>query len=113
MPGAPAGFGCYASPMAYKDLCPAFEAAMELVARRWTPLIVQQLDGAPRRYSELAAAIPALSERVLSERLKGLEAAGVVRREVVPDTPPRVLYGLTPKGKALASALGPLGAWAE
>ena len=94
------------------DICPRFEAAAELLGKRWTGLLVQQLLAGPRRFSELASAIR-VSERVLSERLKELEDSGVVVRKVHPEPPVRVEYRLTPKGEALSVVVEAIGAWAN
>ena len=94
-------------------LCARFHHAVELIGRRWTGAVIQLLFGGRRRYAELRDAIPDISDRMLSERLRELEAEGIVARIVVPDTPVRVEYELTPKGRALESALGEIGRWAQ
>ncbi|MFS0782611.1 winged helix-turn-helix transcriptional regulator [Bacillus sp. 1P06AnD] len=82
-------------------LCPRFEKAMSIISQRWTGLIVYQLlNGGPQRFSEIEAGIT-ISGRVLSDRLKDLEQAGIVKREVYPETPVRIEYSLTDKGRAL------------
>jgi DNA-binding HxlR family transcriptional regulator len=65
------------------------------------------------RYSDLKAAVPEISDRMLSERLKELEAEGIVTRIVTPDTPVRVEYELTAKGRALEEPIRALGDWAS
>lgn len=65
------------------------------------------------RFSEITAAVPHLSDRLLSERLKELEAEGIVRRIVYPETPVRIEYLLTDKGAALAEAVEALSKWAD
>ena len=95
--------------------CPRYHEAVELIGRRWTGAIVAvllQADG-PLRFSEIAAAVPQLSDRLLSERVKELEARGVVERTVVPGPPVRVEYALTVMGRNLAPALDELAAWAR
>ena len=67
----------------------------------------------PLRFSELARAIPQISDRALSQRLKELEAEGILERQVLPETPVRIEYHLTPKGEALASVVAATSAWAE
>ena len=82
--------------------CPLYHEAVELIGRRWTGAIVAVLlDHGPLRFSEIAQAVPELSDRLLSERIKELEARGVVARTVEPGPPVRVEYALTAKGKAL------------
>lgn len=92
--------------------CPIFHRAVELIGRRWTGAIVRALLSGVVHFSELARVIPDLSDRMLSERLKELEAEGVVARRVVPSTPVRVEYHLTEKGRALAPVLDAIGQWA-
>jgi DNA-binding HxlR family transcriptional regulator len=98
------------SPLA---LCGRFHAAVELIGRRWSGAVIHLLLMAPSRYAELRAAIPEITDRMLSERLRELEEEGIVARTVIPETPVRVEYSLTPKGRALGPALGALGQWAE
>ena len=93
--------------------CPVFHRAVELIGRRWTGAIVRALLSGIAHFGELAAAIPDLSDRMLSERLKELEAEGIVARTVIPLTPVRVEYRLTAKGRALAPVLDAIGQWAE
>ena len=95
------------------QLCAKFHSAVELIGRRWSGAIIQVLLGGRRRYGDLRAAIPEITDRMLSERLKELEEAGIVDRRVVPETPVRVEYELTEKGRALEDALTAIGKWAE
>jgi DNA-binding HxlR family transcriptional regulator len=92
--------------------CPYFHRAVELIGRRWTGAIVRALLCGVGRFGELAEAIPDLSDRMLSERLKELEAEGIVERVVTPTTPVRVEYCLTDKGRALGPILAAIGHWA-
>ena len=92
--------------------CPTFHRAVELIGRRWTGAIVRALLCDIVRFGELTEAIPDLSDRMLSERLKELEAEGIVARVVIPSTPVRVEYRLTEKGRALAPVLAAIGHWA-
>ncbi|MCX6020401.1 MAG: helix-turn-helix domain-containing protein, partial [Chloroflexi bacterium] len=78
-------------------MCPKYQMAADLLARRWTMLIIRTLLGQPLRFTELRTGVPGLSDRLLSERLKELEAENIVRREVFPETPVRILYSLTEK----------------
>src|SRR3954468_3074737 len=93
--------------------CPRYHYAVELIGRRWTGAIVRMLLGEPRRFAELAASIPDLSDRMLSERLRELEQEGIVSRTVVPEIPVRVEYALTPMGRGLETSIRVLGEWAE
>ncbi len=92
--------------------CPVFQAAVELVGRRWTGVIVRLLLGGPMRFSELLAQVPGLSDRLLSERLRELEHEGVVVRTVYPEVPVRVEYALTEKGRELEAIVRALDEWA-
>jgi DNA-binding HxlR family transcriptional regulator len=94
-------------------LCNAYHQAVELIGRRWTGLILQVLLGGTRRFSDISAAIPGLTDRMLSERLKELEAQRIVTRTVIPETPVRVEYQLTERGRALGPVLEAIGAWAQ
>jgi len=94
-------------------LCTRFHRAIELIGRRWTGAIVFVLLRSRCRYATLRDAIPDITDRMLSERLQELEQEGIVERTVVPETPVRVEYGLTKKGRALASAIDAMAAWAE
>lgn len=102
--GAPPALGC----------CPLYHAAIELVGKRWSGAILRVLmHRSPLRFSELAQAVPQLSDRLLSERVKELEARGVVTRTVVAAAPARVEYELSPMGRDLEPALAALEAWAQ
>src|SRR4051812_6572313 len=94
-------------------LCARFHKAIELVGRRWSGAVIQMLFRKPARFAELRDCIPDITDRMLSERLQELEEEGLVLRTVIPDTPVRVEYQLTPKGRALEPALGAIGKWAE
>ena len=94
--------------------CPYYHEAVELIGRRWTGAIVAVLmDGGPLRFSEISHAVPELSDRLLSERMKELEARGVVSRHVDPGPPVKVLYELTAMGRSLEPALQELKSWAR
>ena len=99
--------------MASPGLCARFHKAVELIGRRWSGAIIQILLQRPSRYAELRTAIPDITDRMLSERLRELEDEAIVARTVVPETPVRVEYSLTAKGRALAPALDAIGHWAE
>ena len=94
-------------------LCLRFHKAIELIGSRWTGPIVQLLMDGPSRFAELRAAIPNISDRMLSERLHELESEGIVVRSVIPDSPVRVEYALSQKGKELQGSLEAVGRWAE
>jgi len=99
--------------MAWDQMCPRYEAAVELMGKKWTGLILRILMGGPRRFSEFRAQAPDLSDRLLSERLKELEDAGIVSR-VVHDTKPVLIeYTLTEKGQALEPVVTAIQKWAD
>ena len=93
------------------EVCPRYHLAVELIGRRWTGAIIQRLLSGHARYNELRATIPDISDRMLSERLRELEVAGIVVRTVIPDIPVRVEYELTAKGRALQDALDAIAKW--
>ena len=94
--------------------CPRYHQAVELVGKRWTGAILYVLmRGGPMRFTEIAQAVPDLSDRLLSERMKELEANGIVRRHVHEGAPVKVSYELTDRGRELAPALQELKAWAD
>lgn len=94
-------------------VCAHFQQAADLVAKRWNPQIVRALLSGVTRFSDLKTGIPNISDGLLSERLKELEAAGIVTRTVTPNTPVRIDYGLTDRGRDLSSVMDELAAWAE
>jgi DNA-binding HxlR family transcriptional regulator len=95
--------------------CPHFHKAVELVGKRWTGAILYVLLRAdrPLRFSEIAHAVPDLSDRLLSERMKELERCGIVDRTVAAMSPVRVEYALTDRGRDLEPALAELKGWAD
>lgn len=94
-------------------LCPKFEAAFELFGKRWTGLIIQVLLTGTKRFGEIVDRIPNMSDRMLAERLKQLEEAGIVTRNVYPETPVRIEYTLTDKGRALRPVMQEVQKWAD
>src|SRR5438128_12139505 len=100
-------------PHELSTFCPSYHRAVELIGRRWTGAVLRALLTDVKRFNDLAAAIPGLSDRMLAERLKELETEGVVVRRVFPDTPVRVEYRLTEKGRALESVVRAVAGWAE
>jgi DNA-binding HxlR family transcriptional regulator len=94
-------------------LCPKFESAFELLGKRWTGLIIRVMLSGKRRFSDISAMIPHLSDRMLVERLKELETAGIVERHVYPETPVRVEYELTEMGHDLEPVMDQLEEWAN
>ncbi|MDP4083201.1 MAG: winged helix-turn-helix transcriptional regulator [Bacillota bacterium] len=98
--------------MIQKTLCPKFEKAMKMISQRWNGLIIYQLLFGPQRFCSIESALP-ISGRLLSERLKDLEQEGIVKRDVYSETPVRIEYSLTEKGKALESAIREMEKWSQ
>lgn len=95
----------------YGDACgTAF--GLELLGERWSLLIVRELMFGPRRFTDIRANLPGISAKVLTERLAGLEASGVVRRLMAPEPTPAQLYGLTEWGYAAEPIMQEIGRWA-
>jgi DNA-binding HxlR family transcriptional regulator len=97
----------------YGHCCPFYHEAIELVGRRWTGAIIRVLMERPMRFSEVGQAVPELSDRLLSARMKELEARGIVERTVHPGPPVRVEYSLSRMGRELGPALSQLQVWAQ
>ena len=94
-------------------LCAKFHRASELIGRRWTGAILFVLLKSRCRFVTLRDAIPDITDRMLSDRLQELESEGIIERTVIPDTPVRVEYAVTAKGKALADAIDAISSWAD
>jgi DNA-binding HxlR family transcriptional regulator len=99
--------------MAAGQVCARFHEAVELIGARWTGAILHVLMRGRTRYADLRSSVPEISDRMLSERLRELEHAGIVLRHVSPEPPIRVDYELTDKGRALEPSLKAIGDWAE
>ena len=95
------------------ELCARFHRASELIGRRWTGAIIFVLLKRHCRFATLRDAIPDITDRMLSERLQELEQEGILERTVIPDTPVRVEYALTKKGRALGKAVAAITHWAH
>jgi DNA-binding HxlR family transcriptional regulator len=95
------------------EMCPRYEKAVGILGKRWTGLIIKVLLGGPARFNQIHAVIKQVSDRVLTERLRELEAEGLVERSVYPESPVRIEYSLTSKGRALEPVINAIGHWAE
>jgi DNA-binding HxlR family transcriptional regulator len=93
--------------------CGLYHQAVELVGKRWTGAILLVLMEGPLRFSEVRELVPEISDRLLSERMKELEAEGIVERHVSDHGPVRVEYALTDKGRALQPTVRALKSWAH
>lgn len=95
-----------------EGLCPAYHRAIELVGARWTGAVLFALLSGAQRFGEIRDLVR-LSDKMLSARLKELEAEGIVARIVLPETPVRIEYHLTDKGRDLEQVVATVGEWAE
>ena len=96
-----------------RTCCTYYHRAVELIGKRWSGAILAVLLDGPLHFSEIRRAVPEISDRLLSERLKELEAEGLVERRVIDASPVRTEYSLTEKGQALEPALRTLEKWAR
>ena len=87
------------------------DATLRIISGKWKPLILFFLRNGPKRYGELKRLIPGVSDKVLIQQLKDLEADHVLARNDYKEVPPRVDYTLTPLGGSLADAIVPLCTW--
>lgn len=87
------------------------ERALATLGGKWTMLLIHELMGSPKRFGELRHAIPEASAKMLTMRLRELEAAGLLERQAFAEVPPHVEYRLTPKGAALRGAIEELRQW--
>lgn len=92
------------------EYCPIVDA-MQILTKRWTIMLIYQLLNGPMRFNVMECSM-GISGRILSERLKEMEALNLVRRHVYPETPVRVEYELTDKGKAIAPIISEIHKWA-
>jgi DNA-binding HxlR family transcriptional regulator len=93
--------------------CSLYHRAVELVGKRWTGAILLVLLDGSAHFSEIRELVPEISDRLLSERLKELEAEGIVERRVLDGSPVRVEYAVTDKGRALEPTVRALKSWAN
>ncbi|KHF39085.1 winged helix-turn-helix transcriptional regulator [Halalkalibacter okhensis] len=99
--------------MDYSQMCPKYEHAIELLGKRWTGLIIRVLLDGPKRFKDIKAQIPDMSDRILTERMKELEQQAIVARSVFPEKPVRIEYSLTEKGLALEPVIESIQSWSE
>jgi DNA-binding HxlR family transcriptional regulator len=92
-------------------MCPV-TFTMEKIGGYWKPIIIYHLSGEDKRYSELRKAIPAVTEKVLIQHLKQLEADGLIIREARPVVPPYVTYRLSDAGRKLLPVIEAMASWA-
>lgn len=92
--------------------CPA-ESTLEVIGGRWKILILYQLDGGPKRFSALKRSLPNVTQKMLTQQLRQMEADGLVRRKVYPQVPPKVEYSLTPRGQSLRPIVDAMCKWGQ
>ena len=92
--------------------CPS-RRVLAVLAEKWTLLVVSQLANGPMRTAEIRRSVDGVSEKMLIQTLRKLEAFGLVSRRSYPEVPPRVEYRLTPLGRSLARLTGLFGRWVE
>lgn len=95
------------------ESCERLRGAVELLGKRWTLLIVELLLQRPARFCELRRALPRISERVLSDRLRELTGSGLATRDVDLGPPITVTYALTARGRALEPVIETLRTWSS
>ena len=99
-------------PNVLSGVCPTLQV-LDLIADKWTVLVIYLLSGGTKRYGELQRTIQGISQKMLTQTLRKLEDDGLVKRTVFPEVPPRTEYELTPLGRTLREPLGALCAWAQ
>ena len=99
--------------MDYSTMCPRYEAAADILGKKWTGRIIRVLLGGPKRFKDVKEQIPEMSDKMLTDRMKELEAEGIVNRHVYPEMPVRIEYELTTKGKDLQPVIETIQAWGE
>lgn len=87
------------------------EAALAVIGGKWKPIVLWQLASGPRRFGELRRLVTGISEKMLIQQLREMQADGIVAREDFREIPPRVEYSLTGFGRSLGDALRPLCNW--
>ena len=100
------------SPNVYSAACPS-RRVMAVLAEKWTLLVVAALADGPMRTAEMRRRVDGVSEKMLIQTLRKLEAYALVSRRSYPEVPPRVEYRLTPLGRSLARLAGLFGRWVE
>jgi DNA-binding HxlR family transcriptional regulator len=94
------------------ELCPV-ETTARIVGGRWRAAVLEQLFQGAKRFSQLKRAIGGMTQRSLAQQLRELQVAGIIERTVYPDTPPRVVYAITPLGRSLRPLLDAMCDWGK
>jgi DNA-binding HxlR family transcriptional regulator len=108
------GIQCGTRPTMIKrpELCPV-ETTARIVGGRWKAAVLEQLLQGAKRFSELKRSITGITQRTLSQQLRDLQSTGIVERTVYADTPPRVVYAITPLGRSLGPLLDSMCHWGK
>ncbi|MGO4107777.1 winged helix-turn-helix transcriptional regulator [Paenibacillus lupini] len=99
--------------MDYSTMCPKYEAAADILGKKWTGLIIRVMLGGPKRFKEIKEQIPEMSDKMLTDRMKELESQNIIKRTVYPEMPVRIEYELTPKGRELQPVIESIQNWGE
>src|ERR1700709_165258 len=99
-------------PNVYSATCPTRQV-LDLIADKWTALVIGALEDEPKRFSQIQRRIDGISQKMLTQTLRSLERDGLVGRKVYADVPPRVVYTLTPLGDTLCAPIAAIRRWAE
>jgi DNA-binding HxlR family transcriptional regulator len=97
----------------YSTMCPKYEAAADILGKKWTGLIIRVMLGGPKRFKEIKEQIPEMSDKMLTDRMKELESQNIIKRTVYPEMPVRIEYELTPKGRELQPVIESIQNWGE
>ena len=96
----------------FNSRCPTREV-LDRIADKWSVLIVQRLSDGTLRFAQIRRAVDGISQKVLTNTLRGLERDGILTRRIYASVPPRVEYSLTALGKSLCGLVGGICSWAE
>ncbi|MBI1257559.1 MAG: transcriptional regulator [Chloroflexi bacterium] len=99
-------------PNVYSATC-ATRQILDLIADKWTALVIGALEDEPQRFSQIQRRIDGISQKMLTQTLRSLERDGLVERTVYAEVPPRVVYNLTPLGETLCAPIAAIRCWAE
>ncbi len=93
--------------------CPSYDRAVEIIGRRWAGAVIRVMLAGRSRFSDIRNAIPGITDRVLSHRLRDLESDGLIVRQIHDERPVRIEYRLTERGRALATVVDAISSWAN
>ncbi|MDZ4097275.1 MAG: helix-turn-helix domain-containing protein [Methylophilaceae bacterium] len=96
----------------YDSACPT-RLVLNRIADKWTVLVVSSLSDGTKRFSQLQREIGGVSQKMLTQTLRGLERDGLITRTIYPTVPPKVEYSLTPLGRTLVGMLDAIRGWSE